>query len=145
MYAHMFAYCAKRNLVIDQKQMGLVTFGKVGGMEWRRNEKEASLRTSFNLLGVISFRPFQWTELGNTLQNCEFILIPPTLPAVAHSIFDSPSSTVRTCSPNHCRIYSFTHFLYTIKSFRIMIPMPPLTTNLWNKVEDFCFFFFFKS
>lgn len=68
----------KRNSIrINQKQMGMITYGQWVGMKWRnRNANEVSQRISFNMLGIISYRASQWTELENLLQNCEFILIP---------------------------------------------------------------------
>lgn len=76
--------------------MGMITYGKKMGNEWKNKKgNEVSLRISFNFLGVISFRLFQWTELGNILQNFEFVLIP--LIEIEHHV---PSPTPHLILPS---------------------------------------------
>ena len=86
------------------------------GNEWRnRKGNEASLRISFNLLGVISFRPFLWTELGNILQNVEFVLTPP-IEIQHHLLLPIPylifSSLIEKPVPQNIAVFIHLHIYY---------------------------------
>lgn len=115
------------------------------GSRWEgvrdRREWEASLRTSFNMLGIVLLGPFQWTQPGSIFQNGVLIWVPLIeIEHYPHSPIPClllPSPHWETIPQN---IAAFIHLLCTIKNFRITISISPLT-SLWNKgFNIFCIF-----
>lgn len=137
-YVHvclLFYFCRKK-LKWESFPMGSRWEGVRDRREW-----EASLRTSFNMLGIVLLGPFQWTQPGSIFQNGVLRWVP--LIKIEHCPH-SPIPCLLLPSPHWetipQNIAAFIHLLCTIKNFRITISISPLT-SLWNKgFNIFCIF-----